>query len=101
MNKTAETSKVQDSVNSGTSSIADKVSKATSTSTGDKSSGGYSLTCEDNLDYAMLALKGKQAAFDTACMKAANKIASILKRKLNNDFFSPNVEIPFPEVRKR
>lgn len=102
MNKTAQTSKpVNDKVNAETKRIADEMSRASTSGYSGSSSGKYSLTCEDNLDYAMLALKGGQPAFDMACAKAANKIASVLKRKVANNFFSPDIQTPFPEIRSK
>lgn len=101
MNKTAETTNVSDAVNQKTAGVADKTTVVRRTRQGGDYSGSYSLTCEDNLDYAMLALKGGQAAFDAACQKAANKIASVIQHKVGNGFFGPKIETPFPEVRQR
>jgi len=102
MAKAARTSKpVTDAANQDTTRIAGEVTRATSSGTGTGSSGHYTLTCEDNLDYALLALKGGQAAFDEACGKAANKIASVIKNKLADSFLKPDIQTPFPELRGR
>lgn len=102
MSKAARTSKpVTDAANQDTTRIAGEVTRATSIGSGSGNSGHYTLTCEDNLDYALLALKGGQTAFDAACSKAANKIASVIKHKLADSFLKPNIDTPFPELRGR
>lgn len=102
MNKASQTSKpVSDNVTQETTNIANEVSNATTSGQGSGSYGNYSLTCEDNLDYAMTALNGGSSTFDMACQKAANKIASVLKRKIEGNFFAPTIETPFPELRSR
>ena len=102
MGKAAKTSKpVTSAANQDNARIAAEVTRATASGTGTGSSGHYTLTCEDNLDYALLALKGGQAAFDAACGKAANKIASVIKHKLADSFLKPEIQTPFPELRGR
>ena len=102
MNKVAKTSKANvDTATQDTKKIANDMSRATSSGYGDGNSGKYSLKCEDNLDYAMLALKGEQIAFDLACQKAANKIASVIKQKTGDNFFTPPILTPFPEIRSK
>lgn len=68
--------------------------------------GKYSLVLVDELNYALKAIKGGQAAVDLQMKKSMNKIVSIINQKLkrsgSNGFFGPKkLETPFPEVRKR
>lgn len=102
MNKAAITSKaITDVTTEDAKKVADDVSDAYSEGLGDGKKGRYSLTCEDDLDYAMDALKGGQAAFNLACAKAANKIASVIKQKVADRILAPNIDTPFPEVRSK
>ena len=96
MQKIAYTS-VNDQVSPSSVVIADKTTKVNTSTVGK----AYSLTAYDNLDYALLALKGGKASLDTQLMKAANKISSVIKRKVGDDFFTPKFESPFPEVRSK
>lgn len=102
MNKAAITSRpINDVTTEDAKKVANEVSDAYAEGLGDGKKGRYSLTCEDNLDYAMDALKGGQAAFNLACAKAANKIASVIKQKVADKILAPNIETPFPDVRSR
>ena len=103
MNKTAQTSQggTADKITASTRRIADEWTWTKSTAEGTANAGRYSLTLADNLDYALQALKGGQAAVDLAVKKAANKIAATIQRKCANDFFLPPVGVPFPELRSR
>lgn len=60
-------------------------------------SGETSLTIEDNLDYAELALKHGKSDIDIAASKAANSIAAMINRRLENRGLHERVEIPFPK----
>lgn len=68
-----------------------------------KSSNGssYSLEASDLLEYAKLALKGGEGAVNTAMMKAANKITSVINQKCKKLLSFDKLETPFPEVRSR
>ena len=59
--------------------------------------GDTSLTLEDNLDYAELALKNGRSDIDAAAAKAANSIAGMINRRLENKGLHERVEIPFPK----
>ena len=69
-----------------------------------KSDGGggtYTLALEDNLKYALDALKGGQSQVSIQMKKASNKVISIINQKLKNNSFFTNQKLPtpFPEVR--
>ena len=101
MNKASQTSQSStDNATPFSQKVANEVSQATAYGTGSGAEGAYSLTCEDNLDYATLALKGGPSAVDMAAMKAANKIASVIRRKIGDEFFHPVIDTPFPELRR-
>jgi hypothetical protein len=59
--------------------------------------GDTSLTLEDNLDYAELALKNGKSDIDLAAAKAANAIAGMINKRLENKGLHERVEIPFPK----
>lgn len=64
-------------------------------------SGNFGIYFRDDLDYSVAALKGGKAAFDMACMKAANKTAGLIHLAFVNKKFSEDVQTPFPEVKGR
>lgn len=67
-----------------------------------KSGDAYSLEIHDRLDYAVPALKGGKGAIDTAMMRAANKIAGMVKRKLAlRGDLAQDLDTPFPDVKRR
>lgn len=55
------------------------------------------MTLEDNLDYAELALKNGKSDIDVAAAKAANAIAGMINKRLENKGLHERVEIPFPK----
>ena len=61
----------------------------------------FSLSAEDLLDYAKLALKGGDTAISNAIMKASNKIASVINQKCKNLLLFEKLDTPFPEVKQR
>lgn len=61
----------------------------------------FGLKAEDLLDYAKLALKGGDAAIDTAMMKAANKATGLINQKCKNLLMFQKLDTPFPEVVQR
>lgn len=65
--------------------------------------GTYTLILADNLNYAIDAIKGGRSNVETAFKKAANKIVSIINRKISSGKFldAQKLETPFPEVRQR
>ena len=70
----------------------------------DGNGGKYALVLDDNLRYAIDAIKGGKAAIDTQMKKAMNKIVAAINNKLkkNGGLLGPQrLETPFPEVRKR
>ena len=70
---------------------------------GDKG-GTYTLTLMDELRYALLAVKGGRNTVNNQMKKVANKIASIINRKIpdGKTFFDPKkLPTPFPEVKQR
>ena len=56
---------------------------------------------KDNLDYAMLAIKGGQTAIDDSVKKAANKVAGLITRTMKRHGISKQWKTPFPEVKQR
>ena len=69
-----------------------------------KGEGGiYTLILSDNLRYAIDAIKGGRSNVETAFKKAANKIVSIINRKISSGKFigTEKLDTPFPEVRQR
>ena len=70
----------------------------------DGNGGKYALVLDDNLNYALNAIKGGKTAVDVQMKKAMNKIVSVINQKLkkNGGLLGPTkLETPFPEVRKR
>lgn len=70
----------------------------------DGNGGKYALVLDDNLRYALDAIKGGRAAVDIQMKKAMNKIVSVINQKLkkNGGLFGPQkLDTPFPEVRTR
>lgn len=96
MMKTFNTS-ITDAVNNATGQVADKNTVVVKESLNNS----YSIHIEDNLNYALDALKSGQSSIDTAMMKAANKIASVINQKCKGLVGFEKLDIPFPEVRTR
>lgn len=70
----------------------------------DGNGGKYALVLNDNLLYALDAIKGGKAQVDMQMKKAMNKIVSVINQKLkkNGGLLGPNkLDTPFPEVRSR
>lgn len=65
--------------------------------------GTYSLVLSDNLRYALDAVKGGRSNVETAFKKAANKVVSVINRKISGGRFleAEKLDTPFPEVRQR
>lgn len=63
-----------------------------------RSCGQYRLSVNDMLDYAKLALRGGDAAVETALQKAVNKATSQLNYKCRDLLLFKKLETPFPEV---
>ena len=61
----------------------------------------YSLQLNDNLDYALQAVKGGSSGVGLALKKAANKIASVVNRRCADILGFGKLPPPFPEVRQR
>ena len=60
----------------------------------------YSMSMEDELQYATDAMNGGESAVQLALMKAANKMAGRLQ-KVAETTLDDEIGIPFPEVRQR
>lgn len=76
-------------------------SKLAKTIFGDTPAGGYFVSIDDELEYAISALKNDRATVDIAIKKAANKIAGRLAKEVAGRPFMDRIETPFPEVRRR
>lgn len=61
----------------------------------------YALELNDNLDYALNAVKGGNSGIDLALKKAMNKITATVNRKCSKLLFFTPLETPFPEVRQK
>lgn len=61
----------------------------------------YSLHLEDNLGYAIAAVKGGQTGVDLALRKAMNKITATVNQRCKKILGFENLTTPFPEVRQR
>lgn len=96
MMKTFSTS-VTDAVNNATSQVADKNTVVVKQSLDNQ----FGIHIEDNLNYAVDALKNGEASIDTAVMKAANKVTSVINKKCEKILGFEKLPIPFPEVRTR
>ena len=62
------------------------------------------MVLDDNLRYALAAIKGGQVAVDTQLKKAMNKIVSVINQKIKKNgglFGDGKLDTPFPEVRQR
>lgn len=70
-----------------------------------RTSGGngqpFQLDIHDKLGYSVAALRGGRGAVNIALMKAANKIAGNISRKMNALGSLEDVPTPFPEVKRR
>lgn len=64
--------------------------------------GTYTLKLDDNIKYALKAVKGGRATVELALQKACNKAVSVVNRRAT-DFLGNKVSIPtpFPEIRTR
>ena len=94
MHKLAGTSKLE-----GSQESQNAASKVGTVQVHDRD-GEYSVLITDELEYATDALKGGEKELDTALMKAANKVAGILKRFAGSEL-KDELETPFPEVKQR
>lgn len=61
----------------------------------------YSLHLEDNLGYAILAVKGGQTGVDLALRKAMNKITATVNQRCKKILGFEQLPTPFPEIRQR
>lgn len=82
---------------------AEAQSKANEMTTVERFGNGreFKITVHDLLNYAKLAMNDAENSINTAMMKAANKIASVINTKCKRLLFFEKIPTPFPEVRKR
>ena len=69
-----------------------------------KDGGKYALILQDDLRYALDAIKGGQSTVDLQMKKAMNKIVATINHKLKNGkgfFGDGKLETPFPEIVRR
>ena len=76
-------------------SKASRLTRVTKT----KSGSNYSISANDMLDYAKLALRGGDSAINQALGKASNKIASVINQKCKKILMFEKLDTPFPELR--
>jgi len=65
-----------------------------------KSGDSFSITLNDNLDYALPAVKGGQSGIDLAFQKAMNKITATINHKCKDLLMFKKLDTPFPEIKK-
>lgn len=65
-----------------------------------KSGDSFSITLNDNLDYALPAVKGGQSGIDLAFQKAMNKITATINHKCKDLLMFKKLDTPFPELKK-
>jgi len=59
-----------------------------------------SLHIESNIEYAVLAVEGRQTGIDNALKSAANRIAGMINHKANMPL-GTKLATPFPEVKRK
>ena len=106
MKKVGDSSNIADITNMKVKTKSNELTTVTENIRKDEINGGgtYTLTVNDNLNYALDAIKGGRSGVDTALKKSMNKIVSVINRKTKaTDFFGDKIklETPFPELRKR
>lgn len=95
MHKVASTS-LTDNIDAAAQTVAEQNTNVVKQSTG-FDSGRYSLTMNDELRYALDALKGGQAEVNNCLQRAMNSITSIINNKCKNILGFEKLEIPFPK----
>lgn len=95
MHKVASIS-VTDNIDAAAQTVAEQNTNVVKQSTG-FNSGVYSLTLNDQLNYALDALKGGQMEVNNCLQRAMNSITSIINNKCKNVFGFEKLEIPFPK----
>ena len=95
MHKVASTS-ITDNIDAAAQTVAEQNTNVVKQSTG-FNSGKYSLTMNDELRYALDALKGGQAEVNSCLQRAMNSITSIINNKCKNMLGFEKLEIPFPK----
>jgi hypothetical protein len=105
MMKTAATTDARDAVTDPI--VALKASEVTTLKTikgqTKGTQGTYGLLLDDNLRYAMLALKGGAAMVDTCIKKACNSTTGKINKMLQRKGFldADKLPTPFPEIKKK
>lgn len=96
------TKNVSDNVPARVSKKASDVTKVKQLVRKGATDGVYGLVLEDDLNYALSAIKGGKATIDISMKKAMNKIASVVNTRMKKILNKKVVDVPFPElVRKR
>lgn len=98
MRKTATVSDGGEMPDAAVARKADEQTRSVAQNGGGKA---YSLHLEDNLGYAILAVKGGQTGVDLALRKAMNKITATVNQRCKKILGFENLPTPFPEVRQR
>jgi hypothetical protein len=96
------TKSVSDNVPARVSKKASDVTKVKQLVRKGTTDGLYGLVLEDDLNYALSAIKGGKATIDISMKKAMNKIASVVNNRMKKILNKKVIDVPFPElVRKR
>ena len=88
----------------GAPELQQKTTMGTTISRESKTVDGYQLHLEDDLNYAIDALKGGQGDIEAALQKALNKTVATINQHIPDGggwFGTGKLPIPFPEVRQR
>lgn len=84
--------------------LQQKTAMETTVSREHKTPDGYQLHLEDDLNYAVNALKGGYSDVENSMKKALNKTVATINQKIPDGatwFGRGKIPLPFPEVRKR
>ncbi len=94
--KVAASVNVADNVEQAAQTIAERNTNVQKSSTG-FNDGQYSITMEDNLDYAMLALKNGEQDVNTCLQRALNATTAIINKRCENLLGFNKIDTPFPK----
>lgn len=101
MKKTATINNKPDLVPQYVNTKANELTNKTESQNNGSDSSFYSLKLDDNLDYAVAAVKGGDSGVNLALQKSMNKVTATINRKCEKLLLFNKLETPFPEIRKR
>ena len=98
------TKRVADAVPQRVTAKAKQLTESREVIAKNQTGGKYALVVNDNLRYALAAIKGGRTMVDTAMKKAANKTVAVINRCVGKQsgFLSPRkLPTPFPELTRK